>query len=46
MFDVHEILFVKVTVGATTKNSDSEGDVNIWIMLLWIKKWRNTHTSQ
>lgn len=29
MFDVREILFVKVTVNATTKNADSEGDVNI-----------------
>jgi len=37
MFNVHEILFIKVTVNATTKNAYSEDDVNIWIMLLWIK---------
>jgi len=29
MFNVHEILFIKVNVIATTKNAYSEGDLNI-----------------
>jgi hypothetical protein len=37
MFNVHEILFIKVTVNAVIKNAYGEGDVNIRIMLLWIK---------